>query len=638
MSEEKNLNNESPLSLLIHRRLSRRQALQYGLSAFLASAMPGLGQAETLKGLIGFKAIDIAHLIDEVIVPEGYDARIFYRWGDPVSDGPSFKIDASNSAQEQLQQAGMHHDALQFFPFPTSLEQEQSNHGLLVMNHEYIDPQLLHADGGFMDSPESYSAEKVKKEQYAHGVSVIEIKKTEDWQIVRPSTYARRITARTAMSVSGPVAGSDFIRTSVDPQGKEILGTLNNCSNGKTPWGTYLTCEENFNGYFQLTTAEMLDERQRELMQRYELGTSYYGWQQHDKRFDLESEPNEANRFGWIVEFDPFDPASKPVKRTALGRFAHENVAHKVAKDNRIAFYSGDDAKFEYIYKFITEKSWDGSLGAHNGQLMDEGILYVAQLNENGSGIWLPLVFGEGKLTSEAGFSDQADVLVHARLAADYLSATPMDRPEWITVNPDSGDVLVSLTNNSSRGQQDKPNAHSANPRANNQFGHIIKITEQDASSTHFNWDVVVLAGDKQSDSTIRGDQYANPDGLMIDKRGVLWVQTDVSSMRLNTGSFAQFGNNQMLAVDLNTQETRRFLTGPIGCEITGVTMTDDQKTMWVNVQHPGEVPSILKQKGVIKSPQHPNAASNWPDKKPNGRPRSATVVITKRDGGVIGT
>ncbi len=624
--------------------LSRRTIVKVGLGGLFSSMINTPLLAQTLlnqsvkRDLLGFSAIAIAHLRDDVIVPEGYSVEVFYCWGDPISDGAPFKMDASNTAQQQLQQAGMHHDALQFYSLPKS--SHNAERGLLVMNHEYIDPQILHADGGALDSLSRYTKEKTLKEQYAHGVSVIEINQEKGrWQIVRPSQYARRITATTPMAVSGPVAGTHFIRTEADPKGQQILGTFNNCAHGKTPWGTYLTCEENFHNYFHVSTKKNISKKQSEAWQRYSIKHSYYGWHHHDERFDASQHPNEPNRFGWIVEFDPFDPKSQPVKRTAMGRFAHENVAHNIAKNGQIALYSGDDAKFEYVYKFITKHRWDGTQGAHHGQLLDEGVLYAARFDEDGAGVWLPLIHGQGGLTAENGFESQADILVHARMAADFMGATPMDRPEWITTHPDTGEVYVAMTNNSSRGDNNKASSDAANPRDDNYFGHIMKIIEDDATSIDFNWDLFALAGDTESNATINGDSYACPDGLMIDDRGVLWVQTDISSSKLNAGKFAQFGNNQMLAVDPVTGESRRFLTGPIACEVTGVTMTADLKTMWVNIQHPGEaVPMVMQKQGRKKSPEKPNAASNWPDHHKNGRPRSATVMITKNDGGIIGS
>ncbi len=631
-------NKQLTIQDLIAARLSRRQVLQYGIGGLAAALFPlSACQRQLNRPLLGFEGIAIADLTDNVVVPSGYRAQVFYRWGDPISDGPTFKMDASNTAKDQLVQAGMHHDALHFFPLPN--EATQSAHGLLVMNHEYIDAQILHADGGIFDSPENYTAEKTRKEQYAHGISVIEvISRNGQWQIVRPSLLARRITARTPMAVSGPVAGSVYLKTAMDPLGQEILGTLNNCANGKTPWGTYLSCEENFQNYFELTDSDDASERQQAAWERYRIKRSYYGWHEHDARFHVDFHPNEVNRFGWVIEFDPYHPGSQPIKRSALGRFSHENVAHKLAKDGRVAFYSGDDAKFEYVYKFITRDAWDGSQGPQHGQLLDHGVLHVARFNDNGTGEWFPLVYGQDELTEEHGFESQADVLVHARLAADVVGATPMDRPEWVTVQPETGEVFISMTNNTKRGEGAVASRDAANPRNDNQFGHILTLREADASVLKFDWEVLALAGSEAQGGTVKGDLYANPDGLMIDMRGVLWVQTDMSDSVLNEGEFTQFGNNQMLAIDPATGETRRFLTGPVGCEVTGVAMTPDLRTMWVNIQHPGDVPKGLAKRGVKKTPDQPNAASNWPDHAVNGRPRSATVLITKNDGGVIGT
>ncbi|AFJ02812.1 Putative phosphatase [Methylophaga frappieri] len=623
-------------SSLLDKQVRRRKVLQYGLGGLLAAAMPVSVRAATWHQaktrLLGFAAVASADLRDDIQVPSGYQAEVIYRWGDPVSAGPEFNQDASNTAAEQLLQAGMHHDAVQYFPLPKG--STNSDHGLLVMNHEYLDLDLIHIDGSHIHAT-PYSSEKMIKEQHAHGVSLIEVKKkNHDWQIVRPSAYARRLTANTPMHLSGPVAGHELVRTIDDPDGRVVLGTLNNCANGKTPWGTYLACEENFQYYFVRNKMIEKAPRIERRWQRYDLGFSYYGWHQFDKRFDLDKVPNEANRFGWVVEFDPYDPEHIPIKRTALGRFCHENVAHKVGRDGRVAFYSGDDAQFEYIYKFVTREAWDGSQGVENGHLLDEGVLTVARFDDNGQMQWLPLIFGELGLTPDNGFQDQADVLVHARTAADILGATKMDRPEWITVHPHSGDVFVSLTNNNQRGVDAQPDKDGANPRNQNHFGHILKLRETDATALAGQWQVFVLAGESDS----KGEIFACPDGLYVDERGVLWIQTDVSSSALNQGKFKRFGNNQMLAADPTTGEIRRFLTGPVGCEVTGVAMTPDMKTMWVNIQHPGETLSLLKNQGLKTSPETPRAVSNWPDHHPEGRPRSATVLITKKDGGIIGT
>ena len=628
---------------LLQARINRRQTLQLGLAGLFSTMLPLQSLTRTVladavsEGLLGFQSIPVSHLKDDIVVPPGYQADVFFRWGDPVSDGPEFKMDASNSPADQALQAGMHHDGMDFYPLPRG--SNNSEHGLLVMNHEYLDLQLIHTDGSHQDSPDTYSADKVLKEQQAHGVSVIEVKKIDGhWQIQRPSIYGRRITATTPMHISGPAAASDWMKTTADPEGLVVLGTLNNCAHGKTPWGTYLACEENFNGYFANAQHAEVSHTQRQRWQRYHLGRSYYGWQQFDTRFDMAKETNEVNRFGWMAEIDPYQPDSMPIKRTALGRFAHENAAFRLSRDQRVVVYSGDDARFEYIYKYVSHETWDGTQGSQHGHLLDNGVLYVAQLHEDGTGQWLPLVWGHGPLTADNGFADQADVLVHARLAADALGATPMDRPEWIASHPKLDSVFVSLTNNVQRGSGDNVSADAANPRNHNLYGHIVRIDEADPAAMNFGWEVFALAGSKEDGGTIDGDIYACPDGMLIDDRGVLWVQTDIADRQLNSGDYAKFGNNQMLAVDVSTGETRRFLAGPVGCEITGAVMAPDMKALWVNIQHPGSVPDVLRAQGVQKSPENPRAASNWPDHHPQGRPRSATVLITKRDGGVIGS
>ncbi|HLF23135.1 MAG TPA: alkaline phosphatase PhoX, partial [Burkholderiales bacterium] len=353
-----------------------------------------------------------------------------------------------------------------------------------------------------------------------------------------------------------------------------------------------------------------------------------YRWDEHDERFDAGRHPNEPNRFGWVVEIDPYDPTSTPVKRTALGRIKHEGAACAVGADRRLAFYSGDDEASEYIYKFVTTRSYVPGDRKANRDLLDDGVLYVARFNADGSGDWLPLVHGSGPLNAENGFRDQGEVLVKTRLAADAVGATKMDRPEWIVPHPVTREVYASLSNNFER-----QSADSANPRAPNPFGHIVRWREEagDVAAKRFRWDIFVLAG-PDGKNTIDGDAFACPDGLWIDSMGTLWVQTDVSLTALGRGEFASLGNNQALAVDPASGVFRRFLTGPRGCEITAFHTTPDNRTAFVNIQHPGETP------GDRSNPDNPRAYSNWPDYAANGRPRSATVAIRRRDGGIIGT
>jgi len=568
---------------------------------------------------------------DRFIVPPGYRAQVLYRWGDPagIADGmPPFRMDASNPADEQALQAGMHHDAIEFFPLPAGAG--GATRGLLAMNHEYTDDGLLHTDG-----MKTWSAEKVRKAQAAHGVSVIEVELAGgEWRVVRPSSYARRITANTPMTLSGPAAGSELVKTAADPEGREALGTLNNCAGGRTPWGTYLTCEENFNGYFAGGATIPADQG------RYGIRKAGWGyrWHEFDARFDLAQNPNEANRFGWVVEIDPFDPRAKPVKRTALGRIKHEGAMLTLAADGRVVVYTGDDERFEYIYKFVSRDRYDPARGKANGALLDEGTLFVARFDADGSGQWIALEQGANGLDAANGFPDQASVCVRARQAGDQVGATRMDRPEWIAVHPVTKEVYCALTNNSERGAKGQPGPDAANPRAANAYGHIVRWREAggDPAAARFFWDVFVLAGDKQHPdpakrSNAKGDDFGCPDGLMFDARGVLWIQTDASAGAMRGEDWQRIGNNQMLAANVVTGEIRRFMTGPRHCEVTGAALTPDGRTMFVNIQHPGETPSERS------DPSNPRQFSSWPDYDPAGRPRSSTVAIRREDGGIIG-
>src|SRR5262245_59410910 len=623
-------------------RYSRRQVLTGGLvaaGAALLGAGAGPRVARAAGVILGFRSVPVSKA-DTVIVPPGYSAEVVYAWGDRIGDGPDFRPDASNSIADQERQAGMHHDGLHFFPLP--MGSTSSTRGLLVVNHEYTDDGLLHPGG-----MEPWTAEKVAKSQAAHGVSVVEIvREGGRWRVDRSSTLARRVTARTPLRVDGPAAGHPLLRTGFDPDGRTVLGTINNCAMGATPWGTYLTCEENFSNYFANVASDVPGiadpaERQRVLaaQKRYGIAATGQGyrWHEHDERFDAARHPNEANRFGWIVEIDPFDPKSQPVKHTALGRFKHEGAFVTLTRDQRVAVYSGDDERNEYIYKFVSDARYDPANRGANLRLLAQGTLYAARFDADGTGQWLPLVHGQGGIDAAAGVASQADVLINARAAADVLRPTKMDRPEWIAMHPDSREMYCTLTNNITRGTDKGPGTDPVNPRANNVYGHIIRWKEDgaDAGASRFTWDVFVLCGDPESTDpgkrgSIKGDVFGSPDGLWFDARGVLWIQTDVSTSTLLKGDYAAMGNNQMLAADPETREVRRFLTGPNGCELTGVTATPHGRSMLVNIQHPGEPASERS------DPKNPTAISVWPDGV--GRPRSATVVIRRRDGGVIGS
>jgi uncharacterized protein len=617
-------------------RLSRRAVLGGGLAigaAAVAAGTVGGGVGQVLAArpavatgyprpgtgpLLGFTGIPTS-TADTVVVPPGYSWDVLISWGDPVSNGPAFKPDASNSSADQERQWGMHNDGIVYFPFGFL----GNWRGLIVQNCEYTDDGLL-----FPDGVANWTAEKTRKSQAAHGVAIIEVFKTwnGEWKVKRPSPYARRITAYTPVAIGGPAAGHPLLKTGADPRGTKVLGTVNNCAMGYTPWGTYLACEENFNGYFRKTTAGPLEAR-------YGIGTSSeYRWYTTDTRFDLDVEPNEANRFGWVTEIDPWKPKSTPVKRTALGRLKHEGAWVEEADDGRVVVYMGDDQVFEYIYRYVSKDPWRVAFrkGRHP---LDDGTLYVARFNADGTGDWLPLTKDNPAL---AGFATQADILINTRAAADAVGATKMDRPEWIDVIDSKKEVYVTLTNNSGRGTGTNPGVDGPNPRVANRYGQIVRWDyANDFTDPVFYWEIFALAGDPAvatTGSTIVGDKYGSPDGLYAAPSGRLWIQTDVSSSTIDSGVYAGFGNNQMLCADPETKETRRFLVGPAKCEITGCFASPDERALFVGIQHPGERPD-----GLPGDPAAPAAFSSWPG-GPGTRPRSSLIVITKDDGGKIGT
>jgi uncharacterized protein len=611
----------------------RRMFLGAASAAGLAGLLP-LAACSSMSAAsppaLTFKSIPV-DASDKLLVPDGYVAKAIAAWGEPIGvagNMPAYRADASNSAAEQAVQMGMHHDGIEYFPI------DGSKRGLLAMNQEYVDDGLLHVGG-----MQPWTPEKVRKSQAAHGVSVVEVEERGgNWQMVRPSRLARRFTANTPFAVGGPARGHRLMRTEADPQGQTVLGTINNCASSQTPWGTYLSGEENFRFYF--SNANLQDPHQR----RWGLtARAFFGWGEHDPRFDISKTPNEPNRFGWVVEIDPMDPTSTPVKRTAMGRAAHEGAWVAVTKDNRAVVYSGEDARDEYIYKFISagkiKPAGNGLTAAQaNRDLLDTGTLYVAKFNADGKGQWLPLVHGQGPLTAANGFADQGEVCIKARQASDALGGTKMDRPEWLAIDTRTGWVYCTLTNNSARGTSGGLPVDAANPRANNAHGHIIRWKENgDYDGASFEWNHLVLAGDPaqvrpEAKGNIKGDIFGCADGIVIDPRGVLWIQTDAHASQMYKGEFANLGNNQMLAYDAASGAFRRFLTGPTNCEITGATWTPDGKTLFINVQHPGETA------GDRSDPKEPTKFSNWPDYAAGGRPRSSTVVIRRADGGVIGT
>lgn len=592
-----------------------------------ATTTTSLAADKHRRPLMGFKSVPVSK-DDTVHVPEGYTAEVLIPWGTPIhSGGPAWKKNAANTSRDQAVQVGFNHDGMHFFPFDTrgrmksrGGKHDNNGAGLLVLNHEYTDPALLTPDG----LEAEMTLEKARKHQHAHGVTVMSVRQKRDGSWAHgDSPFNRRIHVNTPVTFSGPAAGDPRLKAKTPPR-----GTLNNCSMGHTPWGTYVTCEENWNQYFG-TTAK--DHKATDEEKRYGLptGGTEYRWEEVDERFDIVKDPNEQYRFGWCVEIDPFDPDSTPVKRTALGRVKHENCYFAESR-GRVVSYNGDDQDGEYIYKFVGSSPWR-SVRARGKSPLDEGTLYVARFDEDGTGVWLPLVFGQGPLTKANGWKDQADVLVRTRRAADAVGATKMDRPEWITENPKTGHLFCTLTNG-------KSGPSPANPRKPNPYGHIIRWMETggDKTGTTFEWDIFVLAGDPTKDPmvNINGDAFGSPDGMWGDPLGRLWIETDVSNSTQNIKEYENLGNNQMLCADPHTREIRRFLTGPRGCEITGVSATPDLRTMFVNIQHPGEETKAWGK----PTPANPNAVSSWPEHDKSSRPRSATIVIRRKDGGIIGS
>jgi secreted PhoX family phosphatase len=432
------------------------------------------------------------------------------------------------------------------------------------------------------------------------------------------------------MAFSGPVTMSHpLMQSTITPQPR---GTLNNCAHGVTPWGTYLACEENWNGYFGTAEAGWTATA---LEQRYGITRAGFGYNWHvaEPRFDLNVNRNELNHFGWVVEIDPTKPESTPVKRSALGRIKHEG-ATCTERNGRVVVYSGDDENGDYLYKFVSSAPWR-RLRAQGRSPLDHGTLYVARFDADGTGAWLPLVHGQGPLTTANNWVDQADVLIRTRLAADAVGATKLHRPEWVAVHPKTGDVYVTLTNGSGN------NAAVNSGRDPNPYGHIVRFSESETDDTSFQWDIFIVAGDPQYDSVnVPADQpvFGSPDGLWIDDRGIVWIQTDISNSSQNRADrgYDRIGNNQMLAADPESGEIKRFLTGPRGCEITGVIMTPDRRTMFVNVQHPGESTTFWNNQFGAPTVANPATVSSWPFGG-GKRPRPATVVITRIDGGEIG-
>ena len=694
------------MDTILAARLSRRGALKGGIGATTAALLGGVGlsacggsdddtpapaPAPTPKSL-NFAAVAKTNA-DTVSVPAGYQVSILHALGDPMMFGDTSWSDAGTETAESYdRRIGDGHDGMYYFGLSDDgkFDANRSDRGLLCVNHEYVvAPYGLHPAGSTKVDGKR-PADEVEKEIRAHGVSVVEVKRksgSNDMEMVRGSKYNRRVTSATEMDFGGPAAGNAKLVNKLSPDGKLAFGMNNNCANGYTPWGTYLTCEEN---YLNVIGRAAGDDEQRSAseivaLKRYGLPAGRknpYGWDTPDgeqyQRWNskvsgasaAEDHRNSFNTFGWVVEIDPFRPESKPVKRSALGRFNHEGAWPAPAKAGEpIVIYSGDDARNEYVFKFVSDAKWDpkdlNGGTAVGAKYLDKGKLYAAKFNDDGTGQWLELTHGKNGIDDKNTlypFADQGDVVMHCRLAADFMGATKMDRPEWGGVNPLNNEVYMTMTNNNTRTAE---NVNAANPRKGNTNGHIIRWKENGGQAgTSFEWDVYLFGAreDGKQSENLSGltavNDFSSPDGLYFDQRngqtdGLLWIQTD-------DGAYTDVTNCMMLAAlpghvgdggKIKTREgqetimgakptdanVRRFLVGPFDCEITGVVVTPDGKTLFFNVQHPGEEAADFATNTFT---------SHWPGNQApasdtahagHKRPRSATVVVTRTDGGTIG-
>jgi hypothetical protein len=640
---------------VIARRFGRRDVLRGALAtAAIAAAGPVLGAPPRPAFASGGSPTftEIQHGMDTTHhVAPGYDADVLIRWGDPVLPGAPPFDPLGQTAAAQAMQFGYNNDYLGYVSLPAG--SRGSTHGLLCVNHEFTSKEVMFPGVGRPDAKEldfsRITRQLVEIEMAAHGASIIEIRRGADgkWAVVADSRYARRITALdTPMRLSGPAAGHDRMKTKADPTGTRVVGMLNNCAGGITPWGTYLTGEENFHGYFWGRAEGTPEERNHK---RYGVPGRWYNWGAHHDRFDVGKDPHEPNRFGWIVEIDPYDPTGTPVKRTALGRTKHEGAESIVNRDGRVVLYSGDDEGFEYVYKFVSDGRVDPNNRAANLGLLDTGTLFVARFDADGTVTWLPLVWGAGPLTPDNGFGSQADVLIETRRAADLLGATPMDRPEDVEPNPVTNRVYVILTNNTRR-KADDPNPrrrpNRANPRAGNEWGHIIEMAPPDGdhAALKFRWDILVQCGDPRvatvgatfNAATSAHGWFACPDNSAVDSRGRLWIATDQGSAWKKASGTAD--GLWALETEGDRRGTgRMFFRVPVGAELCGPILTPDDRTLFLAVQHPA-TDGVKDWAPFGRNSTFEDPATRWPDFKPGMPPRPAVVAVTKKDGGVIGS
>ncbi len=604
--------DKSDFDAVVDRAISRRGflggvlAFGSGAAVFGSGVLGSATSARAASAVFGFEPIGIATDFD-IHVPAGFEWRPLVRWGDALFSEAKNAYSAVDGVPANMSDKvfGENTDGMETF--------EKDGHVLLAINSEYVNPKInLPAEAEGVPQ----TAEQVQMLKNMQGVTVVEVAdQGEDWRVVVDSPFNRRITHDTQMTMSGPAAGSDLVKTNADPAGMSPLGTMNNCGSGKTLWGTYLTCEENFNGYFGTTQEREATAEEK----RYGIGgEGRYAYEKFDPRYDLSVEPNEPHRHGWITEIDATDPNSTPVKHTALGRFKHENAEMVQAADGRIVVYMGDDERGEFMYKFVSNGTW--APGQPTAGLLSDGTLYVAKFNDDQTGEWLAL-------TPETTGMSIEDILVFSRLAGSKVGATTMDRPEWIAAHPHRAEAYCALTNNKNRGVKtnaggDETPVGGPNPRETNRYGQIVRWKPEggDHGAAKFAWDLYVMAGNPDvydnayggSDNVTAGNMFNSPDGMAFSSDGLLWIQTDGDDS--NEGDFAGMGNNQMLVGDPDTGEIARFLTAPNGAEVTGLTWTPDRKVAFVGIQHPG---------------------GHWPDGE--GKPRSSVIAVWRQDGAVFG-
>lgn len=615
---------------IVEGRISRRELLGSGMAFGFAFAgggwlKPVLGPLPT-SSPTGLDFLPIKpSTADDLVVASNYMVYPVVKWGDPLAAGLA-AFDANTlSAARQARSFGYNNDFVGFLSLPYG--SQNSDHGLLAVNHEYVNPEIMFPVG----DPKELTNDQVAVCLEAVGFGVVEIKKDgQKWHTVVDGALNKRYTATSRMTISGPAAGSERMRTSIHQDGRTCTGTLANCSAGKTPWGTILSGEENFQDYFA-NASTLTDPVAKKGAKRYGIREqeSEYAWERHVDRFDCAKEPNEANHFGWIVEFDPYDPEWVPAKRTALGRFRHEAATTYLTPDGRVVMYSGDDARFEYVYKFVCAKQYNPVDRTANRGLMDEGTLYVAKFNEDGTGEWLPLVFGHGPITEANGFKSQADVVIDCRLAADLLGATKMDRPEDIEVNPVNKKLYLVCTNNTDRGKPDKAGPDKINPRAENKHGHIVELTEtlNNHAGTTFEWDLFLVCGNPADKETYYAgypkesvSPISCPDNIAFDRAGNLWIATDgqEKALKFRDGFFA------VPTEGPDRGKLKQFLAGVIGCEVCGPEFTPDGRTAFLAIQHPGEGSTFAK------------PSTSWPDR--NGPPRPSVIAVQADNGDIIGS